>query len=64
MTLQEISYDEYISELRCEIETAGLFEAVKKRLDEINHVATALAYADCGLVQEKSAEILNLLQLR
>lgn len=61
MTVREISHDEYLAGLQNEIQKDGLIEAVKKRLDEINNVTLALSYAECGLVQEKSAEIVDLL---
>ena len=61
MTVREISRDEYLAGLQNEIQNDGMIEAVKKRLDEINNVALALSYAECGLVQEKSAEIVDLL---
>ena len=62
MNVQELSHDEYIAGLRDEIQTDGLIEAVKKRLDDINHVTLLLNYVDSGMVQEKSIEILDLLK--
>lgn len=61
MTVREISRDEYLAGLQSEIQKDGLIEAVKKRLDEINHVALSLSYCDCALVQEKSVEIIDIL---
>lgn len=62
MNVQELSHDEYMAGLRCEIQTDGLIEAVKKRLDEIYQVALLLNYEDLGVVQEKSLEIIDLLK--
>ena len=55
MTVRKLSRYEYMAGLQSEVQEGGLTEAVKKRLDEINHVA------DCALVQEKSAEIIDIL---
>ena len=64
MTVCEISHDEYLAGLQGEVQADGLIEAVRKRLDEINHVALALGYCECGLVQEKSVEILDMLKMQ
>lgn len=61
MTVRELSRYEYMAGLQSEVQEGGLTEAVKKRLDEINHVALSLSYCDCALVQEKSAEIIDIL---
>ena len=62
MTIHEISRDEYMAGLQSEVQKNGLLDAVKKRLDEINHVALTLNYANWGLVQEMSVEIIDLLK--
>ena len=64
MNVQELSHDEYMAGLRCEIQTDGLIEALKKRLDDINQVALLLNYKDWGVVQEKSSEIIDLLKMQ
>ena len=61
MIVREISRYEYMAGLQSEVQEDGLIETVKKRLDEINHVALALSCCDCALVQEKSAEIIDIL---
>ena len=61
MTIREISHDEYLAGLQNEIQTDGLIVSVRKRLDEINYAATRLSYADCMMVREKSAEIMDML---
>ena len=62
MSIREISHDEYLAELQNEIQTDGLIVSVRKRLDEINYAATGLSYADCMMVREKSAEIMDVLK--
>ena len=62
MTIRKISHAEYMAGLLGEVNADGLIDAVKKRLDEINNVALTLNYADCGLIQEKSVEIIDLLK--
>lgn len=62
VNIREISRDEYLAGLQGEIRSVGLIEAVKKRLDEINHEALSLSYAECGLIQEMSVEIIDLLK--
>ena len=64
MNVRELSHDEYMAGLRCELQTDGLIEAVKKRLDEINQVTLLLNYEDWGVAQEKLSEIIDLLKMQ
>ena len=56
--------DEYRADLRKELEEDGLYESVKKRLDEINTITSELSYLKHRHVQEKMCEVLDLIEMR
>ena len=56
--------DEYRANIRKELEENGLYESVKKRLDEINIMASELSYLGHRYVQEMMREVLDLIELR
>ena len=56
--------DEYRANIRKELEENGLYEYVKKRLDEINIMASELSYLGHRYVQEMMREVLDLIELR
>ena len=62
--LREYTYDEYKADLRKELEENGLYESVKKRLDEINTITSELSYLKHRHVQEKMCEVLDLVEMR
>lgn len=65
MELREQTNEEYLSDLKAEIERHGLRESVRDRLMEINRIVTArkryLGVLDTMTVQEKLNEILDLI---
>ena len=61
---REYTDDEYKADLRKELEENGLYESVKKRLDEINIMASDLSYLGHRYVQEMMREVLDLIELR
>ena len=56
--------DEYKADLRKELEENGLYESVKKRLDEINNITSKLSYLKHRHVQEIMCEVLDLVEMR
>ena len=62
--LREYTNDEYKADLRKELEENGLYESVKKRLDEINIMASDLSYLGHRYVQEMMREVLDLIEMR
>ena len=60
--LREYTHDEYRADLRKELEENGLYESVKKRLDEINTMTSDLL--GCRYIQEMICEILDLVEMR
>lgn len=56
--------DEYRADLRKELEENGLYESVKKRLDEINTITSELSYLKHRRAQEMMCEVLDLIELR
>ena len=63
-TIRGISPKEYISNLRKELETDGLYKAVEKRCDEINEECSDMGYVRHRTIQEWLDEILDLINLR
>lgn len=61
--LREMTADEYISELRKELQDTCLRTAVEKRCDTINEVCGSLGYVNHRYVQELLNEIMNLIQM-
>ena len=62
--LREYTYDEYRVDLRKELEEDGLYECVKKRLDEINTITSELSYLKHRRIQETMCEVLDLVEMR
>ncbi len=56
--------DEYRANIRKELEEDGLYESVKKRLDEINTITSELSYLKHRRVQEMMCEVLDLVEMR
>ena len=60
--LREYTHDEYRADLRKELEENGLYESVKKRLDEIDTMTSDLL--GCRRIQEMICEIRDLIEMR
>lgn len=63
-TIKEISPEEHKAQLRAEIATDGLYEAVKKRCDEIDEECKYMRYVQHRYIQEQLCEIMELVELR
>jgi len=63
-TIRDVPYEEYIGNLKSEIINDGLYEAVKKRCDQINHECKNMGYIQHRTIQEWLSEMLDLLKLR
>ena len=55
---------EYRADLRKELEENGLYESVRKRLDEISIMASEFSWFGYRYVQEMICEILDLIEMR
>ena len=62
--LRKYTHDEYKTDWRKELEENGLYESVKRRLDEINTITSELGYLKHRHVQEKMCEVLDLIEMR
>lgn len=62
--LRVYTNDEYKADLRKELEENGLYESIKKRLDEINTITSELGYLKHRYIQETMCEILDLVEMR
>lgn len=60
--LREYTEAEYKADLQKELDNGGLYEAIKKRCDEINDVCGCLRYVSHRYVQELLVEILYLVE--
>ena len=56
--------DEYKANLRKELEENGLYESVRKRLDEISIMTSEFSWFGYRYVQEMICEILDLIEMR
>ena len=63
-TIRSISTEEYISNLRKELKTDGLYKAVEKRCDEIDEECKNMGYVQHRTIQELLSEILELIEMR
>lgn len=63
-TIRDVPYEEYIGNLKSEIINDGLYEAVKKRCDQINGECKFMRYVQHRVIQELLSEIMDLLKLR
>lgn len=63
-TIKEISPEEYKAQLRAELATDGLYEAVKRRCDIIDEECKFMRYVQHRFIQEQLTEILELVELR
>ena len=63
-TIRVISPEEYRAQIKAEIATDGLCEAVKKRCDAIDEECKYMRYVQHRYIQEQLAEILELVELR
>ena len=61
-TIREISPEEYKENLKAEIATDGLYEAVKKRCDIINEECKYMRYVQHRYIQEQLCEIMELVE--
>lgn len=55
--------EEYLSDLKTELETKGLYGAIKQRTDEINENTSDLEYMQRCYIQEQLVEILDLVKM-
>ena len=60
--LKKYADDEYKVSLKKELEEDGLYESVRKRLDEIDTMTSDLL--GCRSIQEIICEILDLIEMR
>lgn len=63
-TIREISPEEYMENLKKEIATDGLHEAVKKRCNAIDEECKYMRYVPHRYIQEQLAEILDLMEAK
>lgn len=55
--------EEYLSDLKTELETKGLYGAIEQRTDEINENTSDLEYMQRRYIQEQLVEILDLVKM-
>lgn len=55
--------EKYLSDLKTELETKGLYGAIEQRTDEINENASDLEYMQHRYIQEQLVEILDLVKM-
>lgn len=55
--------EKYLSDLKTELETKGLYGAIEQRTDEINENASDLEYMQHSYIQEQLVEILDLVKM-
>ena len=58
----ELTYNEYIENLKVELYESCLYDAVKRRCDSINFEVSTLGYAQHRYIQEELNEILTLIE--
>lgn len=61
--LRDLPYEEYIQDLKKELATKGLRNAIKERCDEIAGECRPMSYATTSIVYEMLAEILTFVEL-
>lgn len=55
--------EKYLSDLKTELETKGLYGAIEQRTDEINENTSDLGYVQRRYIQEQLVEILDLVKM-
>ena len=55
--------EKYLSDLKTELETKGLYGAIEHRTDEINENISDLRYMQHRYIQEQLVEILDLVKM-
>ena len=63
ITVETITYEEHVSELRKEVTKKGLYKAVKKRCDVINRESSLLPYIPSAIIDESLTDILEMIRL-